>query len=182
MFIEGNDDYFNKVDPDLKYVKKTFLNICGERENLFDRIVDALKYVKYLVSELRNRLREGLTNNTTCNNTNKLDAINDLWKEMSKLSAAIKMNKEEPENLLVHFIKYRIQKLQKVYNSLKTDKEAGKLQAMEFLMLDLWDAVNVLLLEKNINKKDFHKNYGEIAKYFKCTSWCINGNKQSKRR
>jgi hypothetical protein len=32
-------------------------------------------------------------------------------------------------------------------------------------MLDLWDAMNVMLFEKNINKENFQKNY-EMAKYF----------------
>jgi uncharacterized protein YutE (UPF0331/DUF86 family) len=202
--IEGNNAYFRSVVYDFKYDKKSFSDICKEREQLFHRAGDALKCGKYLVSEIRNQIHKRPTKNTTSNNTikatptnntnkatptnstsnntnkatpinntsnntnkatptnnttsndtnkatptknttynntnkatptnntNKLGAINDLWQTMKNFSKSIKMNKKKHENLLVFFIECRLQELQKVSNSLNTDKDAGKLKAMEF--------------------------------------------------
>jgi hypothetical protein len=106
-----------------------------------------LKCGKYLVSGICNQIHKGPTNNK-----NKLDATNDLWEKMNTLSDVINMNKEERENVLAFFIECCLQELQNVSEKESTDKDAGNLQAVEFFVLDLWDAMNMVLFEKNINK------------------------------
>jgi hypothetical protein len=112
--FEGNNDYFDRVVRDSNHSETLVSNICSQREELFDRVGDALKCGKYLVSGIHNQIHKGPTNNTISNNTNKLVVINDLWKKMNSLSDAINMNKEKHEILLVFFIECRLQELQKV--------------------------------------------------------------------